>query len=168
MLSLLGGRKQGHSPEEESIMTEQETLNRIKQGYDYFASGNIAALVDELADDVEWITPDLESVPFSGTCHGKGEVANYFKLLGDAIQITRFEVRDIIAGEDKAAATGLLVGDVATTGKTLEMDWMHLLQYDRNGKLKRCQQFFDTAAMKAAFTPLEVEKSILQASQPLH
>ena len=149
-------------------MTEQETRKWVADAYRRFTAGNADALLEKCADDVEWITPELEGIPFSGTFHGKQAVGNYFTQLEGALQTTRFEVREIIAQQDRAAVIGLLVGDVSTTGKTLEMEWAHILSFGQDGKLTRYQQFFDTAAMKAAFMPIEVEKSILKASQSLH
>ncbi|MFD2270151.1 nuclear transport factor 2 family protein [Undibacterium arcticum] len=59
-------------------MNAQENKQLVMQGYQMFQSGDIKGLLTLLSDDIEWMGPDSETIPFAGDYHGRDQVAQYF------------------------------------------------------------------------------------------
>src|SRR5438105_468972 len=57
----------------------------VKNMYDAFGRGDIATLLNSLADDVEWTVHGPASIPSSGTYRGTAGVSNFFKKLSETI-----------------------------------------------------------------------------------
>jgi uncharacterized protein len=148
-------------------MTEQETIVMVRQGYDCYKRGDIQSVINMCADDIEWILPEVDGAPFTGTWRGKQEVARYFQTFNQCLRTLKFEIRDIVAGEDKAVMIGYFAGEVIPTGRSLENEIVHVLTYS-DGKLQRFQQFGDTAATQAAFSTAPAGMATGQTSQALH
>jgi uncharacterized protein len=53
-------------------MAGEENLEKTKRAYAAFSSGDAEAAMQDLADDIEWITPGNSAI--SGTIRGKQEV----------------------------------------------------------------------------------------------
>jgi ketosteroid isomerase-like protein len=134
------------------IMEEQDLTQRVTQGYEKFKAGDIAGLMEGFADDIEWVMPDMSGVPFAKTWHGKQGFAEFAKSFNDSLRTSQFEPREIMVQGDKVAVLGFFAGEAKPTGHPVETEWVHLYTY-KDGKLKRFQQFSDTAAMEAAFSP---------------
>jgi ketosteroid isomerase-like protein len=65
-----------------------ETIQSI---YEAFGRGDIGFILGQLTDDVDWAScPDSDIAPWHGIHRGKAEVPNFFKALGDTLQITEF------------------------------------------------------------------------------
>ena len=62
-------------------MSEQENTQLIQAAYDKFNAGDIDGLLGMIAEDVEWVLPDMSGVPFAGIRHGHANVAAFFKSI---------------------------------------------------------------------------------------
>ena len=51
--------------------------------YEAFGRGDVDAILDQVTDDVDWAVEPEGSAPWNGVRRGKGEVANFFKAIGD-------------------------------------------------------------------------------------
>jgi len=140
-------------------MDGQQITDLAKRGYECFLRGDIPGLMDLCADDIEWIVPDMQSVPFGGTRKGKQELMQFFQSYDASLHTTSFVPREFIAQGDTVVVLGHFDGEAKPTGRQFSNDWVHVLHY-RDGKLARFQQYGDTAATEAAFSPR-------QASQPM-
>ncbi|MDQ3220790.1 MAG: hypothetical protein M3Q26_08605, partial [Acidobacteriota bacterium] len=78
-------------------MNEEINTRIVKEGYGHFESGNIAALLDSYADNIEWSTPPIEGAPFSGVHNGLDEVKEFFTQLDGSEEFTHFEPTEFIA-----------------------------------------------------------------------
>src|SRR5438132_713759 len=54
--------------------------NVVQEAYTAFGRGDIAAVLDLIADDVEWSSPG--TLPHGGEFHGKTEVGGFFNAIG--------------------------------------------------------------------------------------
>lgn len=135
-------------------MDIQENKQLVMQGYQLFQAGNIDALLQLFSDDIEWVGNEVEHVPFSRDYHGRQEVAQFFAELGQAQEAERFEPQEMIAEGDKVMVTGQAKWIVRATGKSYEYPWAHAFTI-RDGKVARLQQYYDTAATRAAFMPMD-------------
>src|SRR5438876_2770627 len=67
--------------------TKIQTIQGI---YEAFGRGDVDAILDKVTDDVDWAVEAEGSAPWNGTRRGKGEVSNFFKALGDNVEVTEF------------------------------------------------------------------------------
>ncbi len=56
-------------------MSEQENAQFMQGAYDKFNAGDIDGLLSMMADNVEWVLPDMSNVPFAGARSGHASVA---------------------------------------------------------------------------------------------
>ena len=131
-------------------MSEQENVEVVKQGYAAFGSGDMEKLLSMYAEDIEWTIPSIEGAPFGGTLRGRGQVAKFFVSLSEAEDIQEFTQEDYIAQNDRVVVTGRSKAVVKATGRTLELEYVHLFTIS-GGKVQRFVEFFDTAAAADAY-----------------
>ncbi len=131
-------------------MSEQENTQLVRQAYDKFKAGDIPGLLGLFSDDIEWQLDPVENVPFSGTRHGKQEVADFFGLVDQSQQALQFEPREYIAQGDKVVALGHYAWSVKATDRVFESDWAEVFTI-RDGKICGFREFAHTAAGAAAY-----------------
>jgi ketosteroid isomerase-like protein len=69
-------------------MNAQENTRLVQQAYQSIKAGDIQALLNALAADVQWQLPEMENVPFAGMWQGREAVGQFFNKV--------FEVQDVI------------------------------------------------------------------------
>ncbi|WP_192805220.1 nuclear transport factor 2 family protein [Noviherbaspirillum aerium] len=148
-------------------MTIQENKQLVMQGYQKFQAQDIEGLMQNFADDIEWIGVESEYLPFSGTYRGKQEVMRYFGMLAQSQEAMQFEPREFIAENDKVVVCGDSQWLVRATGRSYTNPWVHVFTI-RDGKVARFQQFNDTAAAERAYRPLPASMSEQSAGTGLH
>ena len=134
-------------------MTTQENKQLAINGYQMFLKGDIQGVLDMCADDIEWTSADLPSVPFAGAFHGRAGVMDFFQKLGTSVEFLNYQPQSFIADEDKVAVSGVSTVRVRATGATYDDIWVHIFTM-KNGKTVRFEQFHNTAAAIAAFMPM--------------
>ncbi|WP_020654600.1 nuclear transport factor 2 family protein [Massilia niastensis] len=133
-------------------MDAQQNKQLVQEGYRLFQSGDIAGLLERYHDDAEWIIPESEYVPFSGSFHGKAGIAEFFSKLASSVETQRFELKECIAEGDKVVALGEAAWVARPTGRSYETPWAHVFTM-RDGKVARFEAFSDTGATVKAFRP---------------
>jgi len=131
-------------------MNAQENKQLVQEGYQLFQRGDIAGMLMRCHDDVDWISPETELAPFSGTFHGKQGLAEFFTKLNASLQAIRFEPQEFIAEGEKVVAVGQATWLVKPTGQQFDTPWIHVFTL-RDGKIARIQAVTDTAASERAF-----------------
>lgn len=131
-------------------MSAQENKQLITQGYELFKSGDIDGLLATYADDIEWCSPEMDNVPFSGNYHGKDEVRQFFTDLSNAMVPLEFAAREMIAEGDKVIVLGHEAWSVRANNRRLEGDWAHVFTI-RDGMVVAFQDYPHTAAAMTAF-----------------
>lgn len=122
----------------------------VQQSYDKFTSGDVPGLLNFLSEDIEWITPDIENAPFAGTRNGRGEVGEFFKLLAEAEETTKFEPAEFIVQGDRVVVLGKYGATVLSTNRSYETDFVHIFSV-KDGKITSFLEFFDNALAERAF-----------------
>ncbi|HYD92711.1 MAG TPA: nuclear transport factor 2 family protein [Flavobacterium sp.] len=126
---------------ETAVLTNTELT---KQNYALFKEGNIAALLENLAPDVKWVSPGpREHIPFAGEWAGREGVGKFFETVNDTMEFLAFEPREFIEQGNKVVALGYWEGRVRKTGKVDDGEWAMVFTY-KNGKVTRFQEFSDT------------------------
>jgi len=84
-------------------MTEHRNASRVREGYQAFGKGDIAALDALFAEDIRWHEPGRNQ--FSGTHEGRTAV---YEMLGRLMEVTegsfRIEPRTVLGDDDHAVA----------------------------------------------------------------
>jgi ketosteroid isomerase-like protein len=79
-------------------LSNKDTVQAI---YEAFGRGDVSAILDKLADDVEWETQvPVSGVPWLQSRRGKANIAGFFEALA-RLKITRFEPHTVFDGGDK-------------------------------------------------------------------
>ncbi len=131
-------------------MNPQENVKIVQQAYEDFKNGNIPALLESMADNVEWELPELEGVPIAGKRQGRDRVADFFATLSETQEVLNFEPTEFVAQGEKVVVLGDYTWRVKATGGQITSDWAHVFTV-RNGRIERFQEYTDTAAIAAAY-----------------
>ncbi|MBI4497235.1 MAG: nuclear transport factor 2 family protein [Chloroflexi bacterium] len=131
-------------------MAEQENVALVQQAYAAFGRGDIAAVLQVFADDIEWVIPGPSDIPFNGTRRGKQAVGEWFGILGQNLDFQVFAPQEFIAQGDTVVVLVHSEGTIKRNSRKVMQDEAHVLTV-RNGKVVRFQSFEDTAAVAAAW-----------------
>ena len=135
-------------------MTEQENVQTVQSIFAAFGQGDLPAVLNALAGDVDWQSPVRRTEPgeisWAKPRHSREEVALYFKELVEQMQPERMEALEFTAQGDRVVVEGRNRGTVRSTGRTYEHDWVMVFTL-RGGKIVRHRHYYDTADILVAF-----------------
>lgn len=124
----------------------------VKATLDAFGRGDIRAVLDHCSEDVEAILAgDPSVIPFAGRWTGKSRVAEYYRIIGETVDVLRWEPRHIIASGKRVAAFYVMDARIKATGKTVADSRIALDYTVHEGRLTGCRVYIDTAAVEKAF-----------------
>ncbi len=121
-----------------------QNVDAVKRIYEAFGQGDLATILEHLAEDVEWEygTASTE-VPWLRPLRGREEVPRFFEALG-ALEIRRFEPHTFLtSGDTVVALVNFEAVAKATGGRIREEDEAHIWHF-RNGKVSRFRHCVDT------------------------
>jgi uncharacterized protein len=125
-----------------------ETVQAI---YEAFGKGDVPAILDKLAEDVEW---DLDApsygVPIYEPGVGRAHAQRFFESLAD-LEFARFEPTNFLTGGDQVAVTINIEVTVKATGRTAEALEIHLWTFGEDGKVSRFFHCIDRHAFVQAY-----------------
>ena len=121
-------------------MAGEQNIETAKQGYAAFSAGDAAAAMENMADDIEWITPGNSAV--SGTRRGKQEVGELWAKFAEK-GLTTSPQYWFSDDERVVVLTHVTLGGE-------EADQADVLTY-RDGKLVKFQTAGDTAMLERVF-----------------
>ena len=121
-----------------------------KKGYADFMRGDIAAVLQSLDENIEWITPDIGMSP-GGTYKGHAGVAQFFQQVGEAWEFQAFEPKQYIASANQVVACGSYTMTARSTGRQGSCDWAMVWTIG-DGKVVRFQEYTDSALLKDLLT----------------
>jgi ketosteroid isomerase-like protein len=122
--------------------------------YEAFGRRDIPAILDHLADEVQWESwadnsAQKAGVPWMLPRQGKEGVAAFFGVVA-TLDIKEFRVLSLMAGGNQVAAEFVLEADVPASGGHYRDEEMHLWTFDEDGKVVRLRHYTDTAKHIAA------------------
>jgi uncharacterized protein len=120
-----------------------EPVEIVRGIYEAFGRGDVPAILEHVAPDVEWEswadnTAVAAGVPWLQARSGHEGVAEFFGIVG-TMGVTRFEVLDLLASENAVAA------EVEIDTATFKDQEMHLWTFGADGKVTRFRHYTDTA-----------------------
>jgi ketosteroid isomerase-like protein len=131
-------------------MSANENIQIAQKTYADFGRGDIAAVLNAVDENVEWVTPDIGQAS-GGTYRGRAEVAKFFQQVGETWEFRAFEPREYIASGDQVAVLGSYFFTSRATGRSASCDWVMVWKM-RDGKVVHFQEYTDTAVLRDALT----------------
>jgi ketosteroid isomerase-like protein len=131
-------------------------LATVQAIYEAFGKGDVPAILEMLADDVEWESWADNSavkagVPWMTPRHGKAEAAKFFETAGQ-MEIVDLQVLSFMEGGDQVAVEFVFEARLpAWGGGHYRDEEIHLWTFDADGKVSRLRHYTDTAKHIAAF-----------------
>ena len=123
-------------------------IETVKAVYAAFGRGDIPAILEHVAADVEWEYAYANvdhSVPWLVHGRGRQHVARFFQRAAEHLEFIRFEVTALLAKDDLVIALAQLEARVKSTGKTIrEIDEPHIWRFDERGRVARFRHASDT------------------------
>lgn len=125
-----------------------KNVETLKQGYDFFAKGDIPAVLNLFDPKIEWT--EAAGFPYAGTFVGhEAVVNNVFMKLGTEWDGFSVKPKEFIDGGDRVVALGKYSGTNKATGKSFEADFAHFWTM-RDGIAVKFYQYADTALVQEA------------------
>ena len=122
-------------------MAGEQNLETAKQGYAAFSSGDAAGAMENMADDVQWITPGNSAI--SGSRRGKQEVGELWAMFA----AKGFKTEPQFWFSDDTHV--VVLTHISLGGE--EADQADVLTYGDDGKLAKFQTAGDTAMIERVF-----------------
>ena len=124
-----------------------DNLQTTQNIYAAFGRGDIPAILDTLSEDVEWeYAATSNNAPWLKRGRGREGAGAFFASLA-GMDIQRFGVNSILAGDKVTVALVNIEFTVKATGKrVVEEDEVHIWHFDERGKVARFRHRVDTLA----------------------
>lgn len=132
-------------------MGETVNVEVIKAFYAAFARGDMGAILDMLTDDVDWqIAGPAELIPWAGHRRGRAQVADFFALIAETIEISEFVADEFIAQADNVVVLGHDHAMIKATGYHFDNQWVHVFTVTA-GKISRLREWYLIDRLMAAY-----------------
>ncbi|MGD9701553.1 MAG: nuclear transport factor 2 family protein [Acidimicrobiia bacterium] len=117
----------------------------VRSMYEAFGRGDIPAIMECLADDVDWEAGRVDDygIPWLRPGHGKDHVQRFFATLA-GLEFKRFEPKVIAGVGDTVLALIDLEAVVAATGVTVSDAEVHVWTFHPDGRVRSLRHVVDT------------------------
>jgi ketosteroid isomerase-like protein len=122
----------------------------VQRGYDRFVKGDLDGLFNTMTDDVKWTAvgpPDAS--PLFGERSGRDGAAEYFRQLGEILDITSLSPNRFLTDGDTVVVLGHSDGVLRQTGEPVRTPWVHVFTV-RGDQIASYQEFVDTTVLLKA------------------
>jgi ketosteroid isomerase-like protein len=133
-------------------MSTHDNLAIAQSIYTAFGRGDIPAILNVLADDVEFHEPPGGSPPFTGIYHGREGAGTFFREMVETVDVLMLEPHEFVAQGDTVVVLGHYRFRPKSTGIAFDTDWA-MVWWFRGGKIVKFQIHYDTATERLAFSP---------------
>ena len=120
-------------------------LNIVQQAYEAYGRRDLTALLNLLADRIDWEFIGSASLPYAGKRYDRDGVVEFFSALEKTDDTQAFEPREFIEADQHVTVLGWTKGIVRDTRTPFETEWAHVFTV-REGKIVRWRGFANTAA----------------------
>jgi ketosteroid isomerase-like protein len=122
-----------------------KNIEKVKQIYTAFSRGDVPAILEQLADDVEWeYGIAATDVPWFQLRHGKSEVPKFFESLGE-FELHKFEPKTFLENGNIVVVLIDVELTVKATGiRVVEEDETHIWHFNSQGQVIKYGHRLDT------------------------
>jgi hypothetical protein len=117
----------------------------VQQAYEAFGRRDVPAILELVADEVDWEFVGSAGLPYAGRRRNRNEVRDFFAAIPRTDDIHAFEPREFIEAGEHVTVLGWERATALDTGKQFEGEWVHVFTV-KSGKVTRWRGFFNTAA----------------------
>ena len=129
-----------------------DNVGTVAAIYEAFGRGDIPAVLDKLADDVDWEPGIRETaVPYYVAGRGKAAAASFFRELAANFELTLLDVLAICDGGDIVTVPIRYGGRVVGGGEIPGAIECHVWRFDSDGKIAAFNHVLDLALHEQAF-----------------
>jgi ketosteroid isomerase-like protein len=131
-------------------MSAEDNLKIVKGIYEAFGTGDVAAILEVVDDEVDWAAETTSDVaPWYGKATDKDGVAGFFAAIGGAVDVLDFEPLSFAANDDDEVMVRLRFAMKSKqTGREARMGLQHYWRL-RDGKVSVYRGTEDTAQTAA-------------------
>ena len=137
-------------------MDSEQTFKILTDWYGAIAASDFPNIMDPVADDIVFVLgpkPHTEMIPYLRTWLGKEAFAEASRIRNEYSRITGFAMLDLVAQDNKGVALMHTKATCLATGKDFELDVIQWVELNDEGRIARCEAFFDPVPEINAFTP---------------
>ncbi len=130
-------------------MGADANIKTIRMVYEAFGRGDVGAISDVVADDVDWATEASGTgAPWYGPHRGRDGVAAFFTEFGSTMEVEQFTPLTFAGTEDEVLTVVHCVARSRATGRQMAHDLHHYFRF-RDGKIVYYRGTEDTAQTEA-------------------
>jgi ketosteroid isomerase-like protein len=119
----------------------------VEAFYRASAARDLDRVASFLADDVDWLVQGpVDVFPFLGQRHGKAAVLEGYREIARKLDVTGYEVEELLVDGDRAAALIRITSVVVMTGKVMSIRTSQFSRF-RDGKVVEMHAVLDTFDM---------------------
>jgi hypothetical protein len=107
-------------------MSPNENVKTIQSMYDAFGRGDLAGILEHVADEVRWVVHLDPIVPWSGDFSGKANVPRFFEAIFQSADEHVFVPGEWIVDGDRVVSLGTYACRGRATGKQASAQWVFL------------------------------------------
>ena len=123
----------------------------IEGVYDAFSRGDVPAILEVVADDVDWATEAAsKGAPWYGPHRGKAGVGEFFQAFGSTMEVEEFVPLSYAANDTDVLTVVRFRAKRIATGQSVSMNLHHQFSF-RDGRIAYYRGTEDTAQTEAAF-----------------
>ena len=116
-------------------------VDTARSAYDAFGSGDLAALQEDFAENAVWVTSD--ELPLGGTVEGRDQIMGNFAQIPNYWNEFSVKAEDYLDAGDTVVVRG--TQHAANDKGSMDARFVHVLEYDDDGKVIRGEFFTDSA-----------------------
>ncbi len=129
------------------IMSERENVGLVQQTYSAFSRQDTETILGMFSEDATMKGPaPADKLPWGGVYHGRQGVVQFFKSLGESLEVSLFEPREFIAQGKRVVVLGFQRGRAKPTGQPYETEFAHVFTL-QGGKIVEFQSFADMLSL---------------------
>jgi ketosteroid isomerase-like protein len=122
----------------------------LRGSYEALARGDAGPLLGMLPPSFEWTEPELPGYPLSGVHRGASGLAKgLLAPLAELLDGLRFELGEVVAGDDREVVTGVMRGSPAGSSVDWALPFAHVWELS-DGRPVRATGYFDRGRLTLA------------------
>jgi ketosteroid isomerase-like protein len=121
----------------------------VKKCYEAFGRGDVPAILQLVAEPVDWKFIGAKKLPYSVSCRNRKDVEHWFASVAEADDLVDFEPREFIPAGEHVTVLGWERTAAKPGGKVFESEWAHVFTV-REGRVVRFWGIYDSEASAAA------------------
>jgi ketosteroid isomerase-like protein len=126
-------------------MTKEEIEKAIRKLYAARVVGNVDAMVDAMAPDVNFaLAGDPQASPVVGRLRGADKLRSQLTKLVDGFKFNAYEIVNVVVDGSSAAVHARANITSTITGQTVDMELADFIEF-KDGSVNSFLQFCDTA-----------------------